>query len=356
MSLSPRLRFPLLRLFAYSAFLSLLLAPNAFAQSGGGVDGTGTGGRHTIQGRIYFPSGRRSDARLKVKLENFNSGELSVLSDPNGSFVFRGLESGSYTVTVDAGADYEIAKEPVYIDSDGGNPRRGIVMPAPARLFTVQVNLQLKREGAIKAAVVNAALAAVPEQPRELYRKAMDALQEGDTKKCIENLKAAIASYPQFPLALNELGVLYLKQGQTDKAVETLREAVKVAPEDFLPRLNYGIALLNHRQFSEAETELRTAINKNSSAPTAHMYLGISLAVQRKLDEGQKELELAVASNSSDVFMSHKYLAGIHLERRNYKEAADELEKYLKLVPKAADAAVLQTKIKELRSKNKFSS
>src|SRR5204863_9202267 len=112
---------------SFLACLVVLLSLSSVrAQSGGGVDQTGTGGRHTIQGRIYFPSGRRSDSRVKVKLENFNSGELSVLSDPNGSFVFRGLEPGSYTVVVDAGEDYEIAREVVYVDTDGSNARRGI--------------------------------------------------------------------------------------------------------------------------------------------------------------------------------------------------------------------------------------
>jgi tetratricopeptide (TPR) repeat protein len=356
MNLSPNLRTSYFKSLLCLIVLGLFSCPAVYGQSGGGVDGTGTGGRHTIQGRIYFPSGRRSDARLKITLENFNSGALSVLSDPNGSFVFRGLESGSYTVVVDAGVDYEIAREPVYIDTDGSNSRRGIVLPPVSRLFTVQVNLQLKRESAAKAAVINAALAVIPETARELYRKGVVSLQEGNTKKAVEELKAAIASYPQFPLALNELGVLYLKLGQLENAIDSLSQAVKIAPEDFLPRLNYGITLLNLKRFTQAEAELRTAITKNSSAPTAHMYLGITLAVQRKLDEGQKELELAVASNSPDVFLAHRYLAGIYLERRQYKEAADELEKYLKLVPKAVDAATLQTKIKELRTKNKFSS
>ena len=289
--------------------------------------------------------------RVKVRLENFQSSELSVLSDPNGSFVFRGLRAGSYAVVVDAGNDYEIAREPVYIDTDGNNPRRGIVLPPVARIYTVQVSLQLKREVATKAAVINAALAAVPDNARELYAKALESSQAGDSNKAVEHLKAAIAIYPQFPVALNELGVQYLKMGQLDKAVDALKQAVKLAPDDFLPRLNYGVALLNQRRFSDAEEQLRLAITKNNTAPTAHMYLGISLAVQRKLDEGQKELELAVASNSNEVFLAHRYLAGIHLERRDFSRAADELESYLKLVPKAHDAEVLQQKIKELRNK-----
>jgi Tfp pilus assembly protein PilF len=324
---------------------------SVFAQSGGGVDQTGTGGRHTIQGRIYFPSGRRQDVRAKVRLESYNAGELSVLSDQNGSFVFKGLEAGSYTVIVDAGEPYELARESVFIDTDGSNPRRGIVLPPVSRLYTVQINLQLKREGAAKAAVINAALESVPETARDLYRKAMESIQAGDSAKAVNELNAAVAAYPQFPIALNELGVQYLKLGKVDKAAEALKLAVKFAPDDFLPRLNYGITLLNQRKFAEAETELRVAVSKNSSAPTAHMYLGITLAIQRKLDEGQKELELSVASNSPEVSLAHRYLAGIHLERHEYKEAADELEKYLKLVPKVPDAETLQHKIKELRNK-----
>jgi tetratricopeptide (TPR) repeat protein len=328
-----------------------LVVTNVLAQSGGGVDQTGTGGRHTIQGRIYFPSGRRNDVRIKIRLESFNAGELSVLSDPNGSFIFRGLEPGNYTVVVDAGDPYELARESVYIDTDGSNSRRGISLPPVARLYSVDISLRLKREGTTKPSVVNAALAALPDNARDLYRKAVESIQGGDTAKAVEQLKAAIASYPQFPLALNELGVQYLKLGQLDKAAEALKEAVRLVPEDFLPRLNYGIVLLNQRKFPEAEEQLRLATGKNSNAATAHMYFGIVLAVQRKLDEGQRELELAIASNSSDVALAHRYLAGIHLEKRAYKQAADELQKYLELVPKAPDAEILHRKIKELKSK-----
>jgi tetratricopeptide (TPR) repeat protein len=320
------------------------------AQSGGGVDLTGTGGRHTIQGRIYFPSGRRSDTRLKVKLKSFNSGELSVFSDPNGSFIFRGLEPGSYTVVIEASDDYEPANEVVFIDTDGSNSRRGIILPPVSRIYTVEVALRLKRGVSAKTGVVSAILAAVPQNARELYLKAVESAQANDNLKAIEQLKSALAIYPQFPLALNELGVQYLKIGKIDKAAEALKSAVNLVPGDFYPRLNYGIALLNQRLFPEAEEQLRAAVTKNTEAPTAHMYLGITLAMQRKLDEGQKELQSAINSNSNEVFLSHRYLAGIYLEKHQNAPAADELENYLKHFPKAPDAEILRRKIKELRT------
>jgi len=334
------------------AVLSLLaaLASAASAQSGGGVDLTGTGGRHTIQGRIYYPSGRRSDSRLRIKLTNFNAGDLSVFSDPNGSFVFKGLEAGSYTVIVEAGDDYEIAREVVYIDTDGSNPRRGLILPPVTRIYTVDIALRLKRGEAAKAGVLNAVLAAVPTAARDLYLKALESAQAGDNLKAIEQLKSALAIYAQFPLALNELGVRYLKIGDINKAADAFKSAVKLAPEDFHPLLNYGIALLNQLRYPEAEDQLRAAVSKNSSAPTAHMYLGITLAMQRKFDEGLKELQLAVSSNSTEVSLSHRYLAGIYLEKQQNARAADELETYLRLVPKTPEAEILQRKIKELRA------
>jgi regulator of sirC expression with transglutaminase-like and TPR domain len=82
------------------------------------------------------------------------------------------------------------------------------------------------------------------------------------------------------------------------------------------------------------------------------MYLGIVLAIQRKLEEGEKELEIAIDSKSNEVALAYRYLGGVFLERHEYHRAADELETYLKLLPKAADADVLRQRIKELRSKS----
>src|ERR1700687_3227386 len=91
--------------FAVFSGLALIWfwVPSGQAQAGSGVDPTGTGGVHTIRGRIYFPSGRRSDTRVMVKLESYNSGELKVMSDTNGSFTFRGLRPGALTAVLERG-------------------------------------------------------------------------------------------------------------------------------------------------------------------------------------------------------------------------------------------------------------
>jgi len=286
-----------------------------------------------------------------IRLQSYSSGELSVMSDANGSFTFKGLMPGSYTVVIDGGDDYETVTEPVYIETNGSNARTNVRMPGMGRLYTVQISLQPKQGSSVKTGVLNAALANIPVPARELYQKALDALQAGRGMEAIDDLSAALVIYPKFPLALNELGVQYLKAGQPERAGSALGRAVKLAPRDLLPRLNYGIALLNLRRFAEAEEHLRIAVSINSSAPTGHMYLGIVLAIQRKLEEAERELEIAIDSKSAEVALAHRYLGGVFWDKREYQHAVTELETYLNLVPKARDAEVLRQKIRELHTK-----
>src|ERR1700741_1606731 len=91
--------------------LSLFVLPAAVFSQGSGRDATGTGGNHVIRGKVYFPSGRRAEGSIQVKLQTFGMGEMSTLADASGSFTFTSLSPGNYTVVVNAGDDYEIARE-----------------------------------------------------------------------------------------------------------------------------------------------------------------------------------------------------------------------------------------------------
>lgn len=344
---------------AASRFLPLILlvlvsCSVAFAQAGVGSTrdiAGGTGGSNAIKGRVIAPSGRALSTRIRVQLENSERGTLSTQTEDDGSFTFGGLLAGSYTIVIDAGKDYEVVREPFYIDR-GNN----------GRSFTVPVYLRLKGSGAAGTAAPNPAMAGVPKAAQDLYAKALESSAKNDNKKAIEQLNEAIALHPDFAIALNELGIQYLKAGQVDKAADALQKAVRLAPTEFLPHLNYGIALLNKKSFMEAETELRAALKINNEAPTAHMYLGVALLSSSRDEqtkqydmaryaEAQKELETAAASGKAEVAMAHKYLGGIYIGNKDYKRAADELELYLKLTPKAPDADRLKATIKDLRSK-----
>jgi tetratricopeptide (TPR) repeat protein len=347
----PSSREPRMKL-RYVLLVALLfcLSPGIFGQ-GSGRDATGTGGNHAITGKIFFPSGRRADGSIQVRLQTFGAGEISTIADSNGSFTFTSLAPGNYAVIVNAGNEYEVARENVTIDSDLNLSRSGVSLNSGTRRYTVMVTLQVKASNHSKASVLNAALADVPEQARTLYEKSLEQSKSGDPAKAVESLKTAIALYPGFPLALNELGVQYLKLGQPGKAVEPLRSASKMSPDAFTPKLNLGVALLETQQYADAEIQLRAAL-RITSAPTAHMYLGLTLAHLNNSADAEKELKLAIDSGGDQLALAHYYLGGLYWQRHDYRRAADELETYLRLTPNAPDAERVRGTIKELRAKS----
>jgi len=347
--------FTLLRTHLYSrllfALLGVLLLPLGVNAQGSGKQNTGTGGSHVIQGYVFFPSGRRAEGTIIVRLESMQYGELQVVPDSSGAFTFSELAPGNYTVIVKAGDDYEVARESVYIDTDLNLGRTGARLPTTTRRYTVMVHLQLKRGAGTKPAVLDATLAAVPEKARKLYEKGVAESRANDASKAADSLKEAVALYPNFPLALNELGVQYLKLRQVNKAIEVLKEACKLDPQAFGSQLNLGIALLEAKRFTEAEEQLREALKRNANAATAHMYLGLALLRLSKLEESEKELLIATQANSSQLGMANYYLGGIYWKKQDFPRAVEQLEKYLVLTPNAPDADRVRATIKDLRGR-----
>jgi Tfp pilus assembly protein PilF len=345
-----RLSFGLAPRCLLAAALLFVSYASARAQ---GTDMVGNGGKHSIRGRIYFPSGRRSDMGLKIKLVSTGFGDVTVYSDPNGAFNFQSLRPGSYYVIVEGGDNYDTVREQVVIESDSSLMRGGGV-PSVPRPYTVQIYLQPKssRAPTARPGVLNAALAGVPKPAVELYEKATESARAGQDNKAVEQLRAALAIHPNFALALSEMGVLYMKMKEPEKAAETLREAIKLAPDDYATILTYAVALNDSKQFAEAEAQFRKAAQKNNSAPLPHYYLGLILIRRREFEEAEHELKTAVEVGGDEVPYAHRYLGGLYWNRRAYRQAADELETYLKLMPDAKDATRLRATVKELRSKD----
>lgn len=324
-------------IFMTGLLLSSALIANA--QAVGSSRGLASGeGNVMIQGRVYFPSGQSASGRtIKVSLESVSTfGSKSTVADQDGVFRFTGLPPADYTVVVDAGPEFERAREPV-------NVYRGV---SPGGR-SVQVTIQLHP----KVDSSNPMFAGVPEKALNLYQKGSAAARKGDAKAAVESLSAAVAAHPGFAIALSDLGVQYMNLKQYDKAAETFEALLKLKPDDAAAHLNLGIAAFNKKKMDDAESHLRKALELKSAGPTAHYYLGLTLISVKRYEDAQKEFELTLSNGGENIALAHKYLGGLYMSAHKNKEAADELEKYLSLDPKAADAERIKGTIKELRSK-----
>jgi Tfp pilus assembly protein PilF len=292
----------------------------------------GTGGTRAIQGHIISPTGRLPETRIRVTVSSSNGGQQTVAAGEDGVFLFNNLEPGPYELTIDAGKEFEVMRESVFIG--------GAVQTA-----NVPVYLRLKPES-------NPALAGVPKTAVELYVKAQEAARKGENDKAASLLGEAVKQHPPFGLAHNELGLVYMRTGKLDKALEEYKAAAKALPDDPFVQLNYGTALTQKKEFPEAEKQLRAALKRLDKSAAGHLYLGITLIGLKQHAEAEPELQQAVRLGGDQTALAHKYLGGIYWGRKEYKRAADEIETYLKLAPRAPDAEQLRALVKDLRSKS----
>ncbi|MCA1619034.1 MAG: carboxypeptidase-like regulatory domain-containing protein [Acidobacteria bacterium] len=102
---------------------SLLLTGAAHAQGTGiGAHRTGdvgTGGRYSIKGHIISPTGRLPESRVRITISVASSGTRTGVAGEDGVFLFSNLEPGPYDVTIDAGKEFEIQRETVYLGGAG---------------------------------------------------------------------------------------------------------------------------------------------------------------------------------------------------------------------------------------------
>ena len=334
--------FVLLSLLLVVAFVSV----SASAQ--GGVGSTrglpdSAAGIHSIAGRVYLPTGQRAGPGILVKLEGNVNGTRTSATDGDGAFSFNGLPAADYQLTIDGGPEYEPLKQTVVIYGTTG----GVGVGRSAQTIALDIHL-LPKGSVIDEAKL---FAGVPKAAVDSYKAAAKFAQAGNNKKAVEQLNAALAVHPTFTLALSDLGVQYLRSGEMGKLAETMEALLKLSPNDARAHLNLGIALYNQKKLGEAETHLRRAIELASTDPAAHYYLGMTLISLKRYDEAERELQSAIQNGGDNFALAHKYLGGLYMSFKKNQQAADELEKYLKLDPKAADAERIKGTIKDLRNK-----
>lgn len=350
--MAPRL-FPFNKrsiILLFCLIVSIAVLPVAVNAQMGGIDpdpgSQGTGGRNTIEGRIYYPSGQNVDKRFKIHLSSISGVDFFTLSDDTGAFSFRRIKGGTYTVIVEGDKQYEHVTEQVDI-IDGSSARSAPL----GRTYNLQIRLRYKAAANEKASVIDAALMAAPKPAAELYQKALQAEQAGDNEKAIDHLQRALVLHPRFALALNKLGAIYLRVGKLDDSQKAFGAAVQMEPEVFEPRLNYGIVLLRNKQYKEADPQFQQAI-KIKDMPLAHLFRGKTLIHLRRYADAENELQMVIKAGGSEVAMAYRFLGALHNERGEAKLAIAALEKYLSLTPKATDAESVRQIIKQLRTQS----
>jgi len=280
---------------------------------------------------------------LRVELLNeVDSVIQTVKTDGSGLFIFRKLSDGSFQVRVQtSGTNYVSQTKRVELTRPHG---------FGAAFEEIEFVLGTTRGTGttVKPGVVFAQ--DVPDQARKLYQKAAELIEKPDKRpEAFATLKSALEIYPQYFDALEMLGTEQVKERQYEPAIPVLTKALEINSRAYNSSFALGVAQYNLKQLQPAIESFRRAVVLNDKSINANLWLGIALRQTSKLDEAEASLKKADQLADSKLPDAHWQLALLFNQLKRYREAADELEIFLKVQPDARDAELIKKLIKKLR-------
>jgi tetratricopeptide (TPR) repeat protein len=296
-------------------------------------------GEHTISGLLYTPERSPAGRGIMIKVSRVGN-DVTVWTDQDGKFSVGNVVNGTYTISVDAGEDFEPLSN-----------RVEVTLPQNSSPQTFWVNLQLrwKPTATPKPRTIDASLAGVPPKALRHYENARAAIGKGETQAAVDALLQAVAEHSEFTAAHTELGIQLQKLDKLDKAEEQLRTALKLKPDAYEALANLGIVLSRRAKHEEAETLLLEVLNIRNDSAITYFYLGRSLLAQKKMGPAETALKNALAIGGIEMSEAHRSLANLYLQTGEDAKALVELETYLQKKPGTADEAKLRQTVQQIK-------
>lgn len=337
------------RVFSFSIwFLLVIFASSAFASGGERV-------ANTIGGFVFDKTGvPLSDIDVELLDELYRllpDGRRKT--DAAGRYQYDGLNDGNYTVKVYAFRfDFEDQSRYVEIKSLNSLPGQTGSSYNPVDFYLIP------RKGSLKELELGVVFAQdVPKAAETAYKKALDDYSKKKYDESFTGLQQALTVFPNYYYALERYAGELVRRGQYWAAAQVYMRAAGVNPKSGISLYNAGYCFykMGDKYYKNA---LAAAEEANKLAPASYQALRLIGMLERrtgKFAEAEKHLlEAKKASPVRDPEVQIELAQLYANDLKKFKEAADELEIYVKAVKLPdADEKAIKEKIVDLRAKAK---
>ena len=285
-------------------------------------------------------------ADLRVELLNeVDSVIRTVKTDGSGLFVFRKLSDGTFHVRVQT-SNTSYLSQTKRVELARPHGFGAAFEELDFILVSKDKSGNITRPGVVF-------VQEVPEPARKQFQKATELLEKQNKRQeAFVALKSAIDLFPQYFDALELLGTEQVKDREYEAAIPSLTKALEVNSRSFASSFALGVAQYNLKQVQPAIESFRRAVLLNERSINANLWLGIALRQTTRPDEAEAYLKRADVLADSKLPDAHWQLALLFNQLKRYKEAADELEIFLKLQPDARDVELIKKLIQRLRQQS----
>lgn len=306
--------------------------------------------RNTITGHVFDPQ-RKPVGQIHVELMDEVYRVIQrTRTDGSGRFLFVGLSAGRFIIRVlPLGTNLEEQSQEIEIIN--------FVRPGSQTSENAQKDFYLRvRRDSNNPSVTGTIFAQeVPDEARKKYEKAVVDLDDKKTEEGIVGLQAALKIFPDYYSALERLGRVYIINQKYIEAKEAFSKAVAINDRGFFSW--YGLSFANYalKSSNEAVEAAEKAVALNGNSVDALLLLGISQRQAQRFESSEKTLKQAVkisnktSQKTPDIHWNLALLYAHNLKR--YKDAADQLELYLKAAPAVPNAENIRKLIKHYREK-----
>jgi len=214
--------------------------------------------------------------------------------------------------------------------------------------WSLQVGtIVLTRIEQMDGSLVSLSTLSAPADARRNYDKAQRELAKQDFNSAEKHLLKAVDIFPRFAAAWVLLGEIHRRQNQTARARQDYTEAVQADPQFVNGYFGLAVLAVHAKNWEETVklTDQITALNA-SALPLAYMYNSIANFYLGKLEVADEKVR---KFETMDPDHHEPYACLLHAQilgsLHNYRQAADELQTYLRLVPDAANGDALRAQL-----------
>ncbi|NOT49002.1 MAG: hypothetical protein HOP17_14780 [Acidobacteria bacterium] len=271
----------------------------------------------------------------------------------SGRYEFTGLNDGNYTVRVFA-FRYDLEDQTQYVEIKSVSALPG----QPGSSYNpLDFYLQPKKGGLRDSEIGVIFAQDVPKPAEQAYKKALDDFAKKRPDEGFLGLQQALALFPTYYIVLQRYGQELMIRQQYSAATQVFMAAAEVNPKSAVPFYSAGVALskMGSKYLKNSEVALAQAL---SLAPLSTSVLYLLGTVERQLGkftEAEKHLLQAKKLSPTKIAEIQKELAQLYAnDLKKYKEAADELEQYVKASKLSnEDEAKTKQLVADLRAKAK---
>jgi tetratricopeptide (TPR) repeat protein len=289
-----------------------------------------------VHGQVRYGDTRTPAANIIVRLETFSGGVTGqILTDREGKFLFSGLASTQYILTIHA---------PGYRDFQQSID----LLTATSDFVYAYLSRERGREPSMRVGYIDAN---VPDNARKEFEKGQAALSEQKNKEiAIRHFESAVRLYARFFEAELSLGVAYMDISEWLKAEAALRRALDINRKLPSPLFALGELLLRLDRLNEAEQTLREGLKLENRSWQAHFALARVYVKKRDLPGAGRQLALTLQLNP-EAADPHLLAGDVLMRSGKLDDALTEFEEYLRLSPKGTHAAEAREAVRKIKNR-----